>query len=322
MSVRAARLISLVLLLQARGRLTAQQLADEVGVSVRTIYRDAEALHAAGIPLYTELGPGGGFRLVGGHRTQLTGLTADEARALFLAGLPGPAGRLGLDAGTTALKLRAALPAPLRERADQLSERFHLDAPGWYHDGDDAPLLGEVATALWEQRLIRVRYRSWTGEATRELEPWGIVLKGGKWYLVAGAAPARTYRVQQVRTADILDATFERPAGFSLPEWWQEHLAEFRAGLYQGEARIRLTPAGVERMREVLGSTICTAADATAALLPDGRVEAVVPIESTTHAHTEFLKLGAEVEVLAPDPLRRALAETARRLGEIYRENG
>src|ERR1700733_3360998 len=136
--MRASRLVSMLLLLQTRGRLTAQDLADTLEVSVRTIYRDVLSLHAAGIPLYGDAGHGGGYQLLDGYRTRLTGLTADEAETLGLAGLPSAAAELGLGTAAAAaqLKLRAALPAELRERSARIEERFHLDAPGWYYDGD------------------------------------------------------------------------------------------------------------------------------------------------------------------------------------------
>src|ERR1700691_3588804 len=136
--MRASRLVSMLLLLQTRGRLTAQQLADELEVSVRTIYRDAEALNAAGVPVYGDAGPAGGYQLLAGYRTRLTGLTAAEAEALQFAGMPGPAAELGLGTvlATAQLKLDAALPEGLRERSARIQERFFLDAPGWYHDGD------------------------------------------------------------------------------------------------------------------------------------------------------------------------------------------
>jgi predicted DNA-binding transcriptional regulator YafY len=150
--MRASRLVSILLLLQTRGRLTAQQLADALEVSVRTIYRDAESLHTAGVPLYGDSGPAGGYQLLGGYRTRLTGMTAAEAEALSLAGIPRAAAELGLGTvlATAQLKLQAALPAELRERAGRIQERFHLDAPGWYHHGDTSPYLAAVADAVWE----------------------------------------------------------------------------------------------------------------------------------------------------------------------------
>src|SRR6187397_3368241 len=158
--MRASRLVQLLLLLQARGRTTAAVLATELEVSERTIHRDVEALSAAGIPIYAERGPHGGVRLVEGYRTRLTGMTEDEARALFLSGLPGPAAELGLGTVMTAarLKVLAALPPELRSRASRLVERFHLDATGWFHTGEEAPLLGTLSEAVWESHAVDIVY--------------------------------------------------------------------------------------------------------------------------------------------------------------------
>ncbi|GAB3816145.1 helix-turn-helix transcriptional regulator [Micromonospora zhanjiangensis] len=324
--MRASRLLSILLLLQARGRLTAAQLAAELEVSVRTVYRDVESLHAAGIPLYGEAGHAGGYQLVDGWRTRLTGLTEAEAGSLFLAGLPGPAAELGYGAvlATLKLKLSAALPAELADRAARVQERFHLDAPGWYSDGDPSPHLAATADAVWEQRRIRVRYRSWRGDAERTLEPYGLVLKGGRWYAVArtvgGSRPGpATYRINQVLALTATDECFDRPADFDLAGWWHAHVRDFRTRLHQDEARIRLSPAGRRRLREVAADPVVRAVDDTAeAPDADGWVTARVPIESLTHAHGDFLRLGAEVEVLSPAPLRARIAETARGLAALY----
>ncbi|MEU3189817.1 WYL domain-containing protein [Streptomyces sp. NPDC006992] len=188
--MRADRLLSLLLLLQNRGRMTAPELAADLGVSVRTVYRDIEALSTCGVPVYADRGPAGGYRLMDGYRTRLTGLTDSEAGSLFLSGLPGPVRDLGLGAvlATAQLKVRAALPAPLAEHSRLVQDRFHLDAPAWFRDPDPVPFLPTVARAVWEQRVLRVRYRSWRGEARRALRPLGIVLKGGIWYTVAVTA--------------------------------------------------------------------------------------------------------------------------------------
>ncbi|MEW2219845.1 WYL domain-containing protein [Streptomyces sp. NPDC006990] len=192
--MRADRLLSLLLLLQNRGRMTAPELAAELDVSVRTVYRDIEALSGAGVPVHADRGPAGGFRLLAGYRTRLTGLTGSEAGSLFLSGLPGPVRELGLGAvlATAQLKVRAALPAPLAEHSRLVQDRFHLDAPAWFRDPDPVPFLPTVARSVWEQRELRVCYRRWRGEARRTLHPLGIVLKGGIWYMVAVTAEPDT----------------------------------------------------------------------------------------------------------------------------------
>lgn len=199
--MRADRLLTLLLLLQNRGPLTAPVLAAELEVSVRTVHRDIEALGAAGVPVLAERGPAGGYRLVEGYRTRLTGLTETEAGSLFLAGAPGPARDLGLGAALAAaqLKLQAALPSGSLERARRVQDRFHLDAPAWFREADPVPWLGDLARAVCEQRVLRCEYRRWSGEVRRELRALGLVLKGGIWYLVAAAPDLpRTYRVGAV----------------------------------------------------------------------------------------------------------------------------
>ena len=245
--MRASRLLSLLLLLQTRGRLTAAELAQEPEVSIRTVYRDVEALGAAGVPLYADRGPTGGYQLLDGYRTRLTGLTGDEAAALALAGIPGPAAELGLGALLAAaqLQVQATLPAGLRERIAQLGERFLLDAPGWSHIGEETPHLAEVAEAVWQQRAIRVRYQRWNGsvgEAT--LEPLGIVLKAGIWYLVAqGRGKARTYRVSRLLELTMLDDGFARPADFNLAAFWRTFAERFRASLLSRRGDRQILPS-------------------------------------------------------------------------------
>ena len=207
----------MLMLLQARGRMTGADLARELEVSVRTIYRDALSLQIAGVPLVAESGHDGGYELSGGYRTNLTGLTADEAAALFLAGMPGPAMDLGMGESVSTLqrKLVAALPVEQRQSATRMSRCFHLDAPGWYQDTDRPRHLPAVTDAVLHDQRIRVRYSSWERESTKTLEPLGLVLKGGRWYLVATSTRPRnnpsTYRVDQIVGMTVLDQRFERP---------------------------------------------------------------------------------------------------------------
>jgi predicted DNA-binding transcriptional regulator YafY len=324
--MRASRLLSLLLLLQNRGRMTAQQLASELEVSVRTIYRDVEALSAAGIPLYGDAGHAGGYQLLGGYRTRLTGLTAAEAEALFLSGLPGPAAELGLGSVLAAatLKLQAALPAPLRGNADRLAERFYLDAPGWYRRPEDVPHLPAVASAVWERQVIQVTYQRWKepAEVTRRLEPHGLVLKAGAWYVVARCDGAmRTYRVDQIVAATPCDCGFTAEPGFDLASHWHGYLADFHRQLHTGHAVIRLSDNGVRRMRHLLSAAAVTAVEtAGVANAGDagGWVCARVPIESADLALADFLRLGADIEILEPAELREQAARTIQAMAAIY----
>lgn len=304
--------------------MTASQLAGELEVSVRTIYRDVESLHAAGVPLYGEAGPDGGYQLLDGYRTRLTGLTRAEAESLFLAGLPGPAAELGLGAVVAAaqLKLMAALPAELRDRAGRISGRFHLDAPGWYRDADETPHLATVAEAVWNERIIEVRYRRWKApqEITRIMQPYGLVLKAGRWYLVAHRADrVATYRVSQILDLVALDEQFSRPDGFDLAGYWRSYLDEFEARRHLGEAVIRLSPAGRQRVGGLLGIAAGRAVHRTAQSPDDhGWTRAVIPIETIAHAAGELLRLGADVEVLEPAALRERIIQTIGELALTY----
>ncbi|MEV4482043.1 helix-turn-helix transcriptional regulator [Micromonospora coxensis] len=322
--MRASRLVSLLLFLQARGRMTAQELADELEVSVRTVYRDVESLGAAGVPVYADRGPAGGYRLLGGYRTRLTGMTSDEAAALFLAGMPGPAAELGLGAVLTAaeLKLRAALPADLAAQGDRIRQRFHLDAPGWFRDPEPTPHLSALADAVWSERLVEVRYQRWKRprEVTRVLAPLGVVLKAGRWYLVARVdTEVRTYRVAAVLALTVLDERFSRPVDFDLAAFWREWAERYERGVYRDEAQVRVTVAALEFMGYVFPPAMSRAARAAAGEPDaDGWVRTTVPIESVRHGHTELLKLGAQVQVLAPAELREMVAATAHAMVALY----
>jgi predicted DNA-binding transcriptional regulator YafY len=245
--VKSSRLLSILLLLQNRGRMTAAQLAAELEVSVRTVYRDIEALHASGVPLYGDAGHAGGYELLGGYRTRLTGFNATEAEALFLSGIPGPAAELGMASAlaTAQLKLHAALPPELRAQADRMRSRFHLDAPGWYAPDSDVPYLTQVAEAVWQSQVLDVRYRRWKTptDVDRRLEPYGLVLKAGRWYLIAAPGP-RTYRVDQIIDLRAREETFQPPPDFDLAGYWQRYRDDFLSGLYTGCGRGPPLPGG------------------------------------------------------------------------------
>ncbi|MFC7535223.1 helix-turn-helix transcriptional regulator [Actinoplanes sp. GCM10030250] len=322
--MRASRLISLLLLLQDRGRLTAQQLAGELEVSVRTVYRDVEALAASGVPVYAELGAGGGYQLLDGYRTRLTGLTPQEAGSIFLAGVPDAAAELGLGAvlTTAELKLRAALPARLNRHVDEIRDRFHLDAAGWFRETETHPHLAALAGAVWNRRRCRMRYQRWRvpREVDRLIDPLGIVLKAGVWYFVARVEEdLRTYRVATILDLDVLDETFDRPGDFDLAATWAQWAADFERRLHRDVATVRLAPAALDRIPYLM--TRAMARNVDDRLGPpeaDGWTTVTLPIESVRHAHAEFLRLGADVEVLEPAELRELMRTSAAAMAELY----
>ncbi|MFD6416264.1 helix-turn-helix transcriptional regulator [Streptomyces sp. NPDC060194] len=324
--MRADRLLSLLLLLQQRGRMTAPELAAELEVSVRTVYRDVEALSASGVPVYADRGPAGGYRLTDGYRTRLTGLTDDEADSLSLAGTPGAAAALGLGAelATAQLKLAAALPAGAGERSRRIQERFHLDAPAWFRDADPVPCLAAIADAVWRQRVVRARYRRWGGESREgEMHPLGLVLKGGNWYLVARAGPdIRSYRVSRMLTAEVAAETFERPPGFDLAAHWQESTRRLEAAVVQQTARVRLSARGMRLLPMMFGAAGARAVEAAGEPDAEGRVETDLDVETPAVAVGDLLRLGLDAEVLAPAALRSAVADVATRLAERYGGRG
>ncbi|CAM5434151.1 transcriptional regulator [Streptomyces spiroverticillatus] len=322
--MRADRLLSLLLLLQNRGRMTAPQLAEELEVSVRTVYRDIEALGASGVPVRADRGPDGGYELMAGYRTRLTGLTRAEAESLFLAGAPGPAHDLGLGAvlATARLKLQAALPAELADRARVLEDRFHLDAPAWFREADPVPYLSEVSHAVWEQRTLAVDYRRWRGEVRRVLDPLGLVLKGGIWYLVARAdgsdEAVRTYRVSRFLSVRETGEVFERPAGFALAAYWEESSRRMEAMRYQGVAELRVAPESLKLLPALFGAAGAEALAEAGAGDEEGWVRVELRVESTSVAVADLLRLRDGAEVLGPPELRAAVADTVAALAARY----
>jgi predicted DNA-binding transcriptional regulator YafY len=322
--MRASRLVQLLLLLQTKGKLTASRLAEELEVSVRTIYRDIEALSGAGVPIYAESGPGGGVRLVDGYRTRLTGLTAEEAEALALSGLPGAASELGLGTVLAAaqLKVDAALPPELRSRAVRMRERFHLDAPGWFAREEPVPHLAALSRAVWEERRLEVRYRKWDGEVRRVLDPLGLVLKAGVWYLVAASGRARsmrTFRVSRVLAVRELDEDVVRPPDFDLASHWAAAGEAFFEIMSQVVVRVRVRRSHLGWFRHVLDPAAAQEAleDATEAG-PDGWCETTLRMEHLDHAAHELLRFGGDLEVLDPPELRDRMATIAADLAARY----
>ncbi len=319
--MRASRLVTLLLLLQTRGRLTAAELAAELEVSIRTVHRDVEALGQAGVPIYAERGPHGGIRLVDGYRTRLTGMTPEEAEALFLSGIPGPAAELGLGTVVTAAKLKvlASLPPELRTRASRLVERFHLDASGWFQAGEPVPHLGTLSEAVWETRRVEVDYERGDRRVTRVLEPLGLVLKAGVWYLVAATDDqVRTYRVSRVSAARPLTERFERPATFDLAAFWTEASAAYEREASRVAVSVRVRPDRMDALRQAVGDRAVDAATRLSEPDPEGWTRLRLTMDWPEEVPGRLLGMGADLEVLDPAEIRTRLLETARATLERY----
>ncbi|HEY5009259.1 MAG TPA: YafY family protein [Caulobacteraceae bacterium] len=319
--MRASRLLSILTTLQAKGRVTAQALADACEVSLRTVYRDIDALSEAGVPVYSERGPEGGYRLLDGYRTRLNGLSREEAEALFLTGLPGPAALLGLGgilAGAE-MKLLAALPADLRRSAETMRARFHLDAAGWFDDLEQPPVLPELTAATWRQAPILMRYRGRKDAVERRVDPLGLVLKNGVWYLIGRVGEdLRTYRVSRIESLTVLDETFLPPPGFDLQAHWQANAESFEDTLYGDHASVRLSPLGLQRASRLTRARARAVAETAGPPDTDGWRQAQLPIESLREGVSVLSMLGAEAEVLGPPELRAAMTELAAAMSRLY----
>jgi predicted DNA-binding transcriptional regulator YafY len=322
--VRASRLVTVLLLLQSRGQLTAAELAAELEVSERTIHRDVDALSASGVPVYAERGPHGGIRLVDGYRTRLTGLTGDEAEALFLAGIPGPAAELGLSTVVAAaqLKVLASLPPELRTRASRLVERFHLDAGDWFRASQPVPHLAALSDAVWSSTRIAIDYWRDDEIVQRVLEPLGLVLKAGTWYVVAVVdGQVRTYRISRVAAAAPTTERFERPEGFDLGAYWAESTAAYERDVPRVDVEIRVRPDRLDRLRSAVGNPVIQAAETLTEPDPEGWLRMRLRLDWPEDAARTLLSAGRWVEVLEPPEIRARVAASARAVAQRYADD-
>jgi predicted DNA-binding transcriptional regulator YafY len=301
--------------------MTAAELARELEVSERTVHRDVEALSASGVPIYADRGAHGGIRLVDGYRTRLTGMTAEEAEALFLAGMPGPAAELGLGTVVAAaqLKVLASLPPELRARASRLVERFHLDAGDWFRASQPVPFLAALSDAVWNATRIAIEYDRGDGPVRRVLEPLGLVLKAGIWYVVAAVeGQVRTYRVSRVVAVEIGGGPFDRPAGFDLAGYWAESAAAYERDVPRIDVDVRVRPDRVDRLRSAVGSAAVDSAEHLPEADPDGWLRLRLRLGWPDEVPGLLLRAGRWVEVTAPPEVRARVAATARAIAERY----
>jgi predicted DNA-binding transcriptional regulator YafY len=303
--MRASRLVSLLLMLQTRGQLTALELAERLEVSERTVQRDAQALAEAGVPIVSIRGPAGGYRLERGYRTKLTGLDAAEAEALFV----GPAAELGLgrELAAARLKLLASLPPELQERADRAARLFHVDTRGWFREQDRVPHLPVIAGALWRGRRLEIRYRERATVVSRRLDPLGLVLKAGVWYLLAKRrGEERVYRVSRIVSARERAEPSTRPPDFDLAAAWVERSQAFERSRTPIEVTVRVPRS---QLRYLRAARVVEEAE---------RPTVIAQFDGLEHALHSLLAYGAQAEVLAPRTLRRRIAAAAAETVALY----
>lgn len=312
-----------MMLLQARGRMSAPALAQALEVSTRTILRDVDELSAAGVPIWGDRGRSGGFQLKAGWSTQLTGLTQPEVQALFLAGLPTAATELGLGTAATSARLKvvAALPDEWREQANNVSSRLHIDPVDWYRSTETPVALQEVASAVWRSVRLKIQYKSWRGVSKREVDPFGLVLKAGTWYLVArpvGKPEALTFRLANIQSANTLPQRFKRPARFDLAAHWKASTQRFEAEQYKHSAHIVASPRAQNWLANGRVKAVALPDAPRDAKLPSDWAHFLLPMESVEHGVRQLLGFGAEVKVIAPPALRAALLHELGRLNAAY----
>ena len=317
--MKSSRLLEILLLLQARGQVTAAELAQRLEVSARTVYRDAEALSAAGVPIYTERGRAGGIRLLPGYRTDVTGLTQDEARALFVLSTGGAQQDLGLGnaARSAILKVMRAVPEPFRPAATATSQRILVDPAGWMRGGEPAGHLEVLQAAVFSGRRVRLGYRS-SGQrepSERMVDPYGLVCKAGIWYLVADQrGEPRLFRVSRVVSAHVADDPVRRRDGAELATLWEtlRRQVEDRPGGLAVTVRVR---------RSVLDmfGRICAAHLAGTARDDADPEWAVVPLRFVAvPAARTLLSFGGDVEVISPPEVQADLAGVAAQVVAQY----
>ena len=308
--------------IQLRGRATAPELARDLEVSIRTIHRDIESLCQAGVPVIIDRGRFGGFSLAKGYRTQLTGLTGPEAQALPFLGLEAAAA-LGLAESADAawLKVLAALPTTTGEGARRIRDRFHIDPVDWYQRIPTPPHLRAVAMATWSNTRIRIDYESWNSRGERTIDPLGLVLKAGHWYLVAARPDGgriSIYKIENVRNVRSLGEISRPPRNFSLAQAWRSEVSRFESSLKCIQATLRVAPRALSRIERLGGEN--AEAIRKANPRPDGWRVAGVWIETIQHAASLLLGFGTDIEVIAPGELRREILDRARGVYELYRK--
>ncbi|GLV60476.1 transcriptional regulator [Dictyobacter sp. S3.2.2.5] len=320
--MRADRLLTILLLLQARGRMTARELAERLEVAERTIYRDLQALGQAGIPVYAEAGTGGGYSLIEEYQTRLTGLTKSEVRALAPSQSPGPLHDLGLGSALEAalLKLEAALSPHWHGDMDTVKRSIHLDSTGWLWTNEPVPFLSLLNEALWLGQKVEVDYCRHDGQVRRRIiDPYGLVAKSTAWYLVGAVeGQVRLFRVSRVRAVTLLTEGSQRPRDFDVRAYWETWQRSLEAGYTPYVVRLRLSPAGSQQLFESVDETVRLSMREEPIPDEQGWHHIAMTFSSLRHAQAIALGMGNLLEVLEPLELRESIRAQARQITALY----
>lgn len=323
--MRADRLLSLLMLLQGRGRMTAAELAKELEVSERTIYRDVTALGTSGVPVTTEPGPGGGISLMEQYRSDLTGLTSDEVQALFMLSIPSPMMDLGLDQRLQGAmrKLSAALPATLKRHEESIRQRIHIDGDSWDKAGATVPHLLSLQQAVWGDNLLEIEYRSFLGDRigplTAKIAPYGLVAKAGSWFLIAFRIDhIDVLQVERILTANVNERRFDRPADFDLVSFWRAWWKENQDRRPRYDVIVRVSADLRPYLSNVFGESVEIKKADEGEEDESGWSTWKLVFSSFDEARGRILALGRAVQVVEPLSLRRSVIDYAQQIAEMY----
>jgi predicted DNA-binding transcriptional regulator YafY len=320
--MRADRLISIVMLLQTRERMTAEELSQELEVSPRTIYRDITALNIAGIPIYSDRGPGGGIALLESYRTSLTGMSEDEAKALFMMSIPQALVDLGYSQKlkSALLKLAVAMPAGQQMMQAHTQQRIYLDSTPWTQKDEPAPHIGIIHHAVWQDKLVRLVYQgNFDTQIEAEIAPLGLVAKMNTWYLVGmDRGYVRVIKIEDILRVDILDQVFTRDKDFNLATFWKEwcKASQERRSVYI--VQIKVAPELFSKLHLYLGEVAKYTISDTEPVDSKGWRVVIILFENFFRARESILNFGNAAEVLEPEALKLSVIDFAKQIVDFY----
>lgn len=320
--MRADRLISMILLLQGRKRMTAKELSEELEVCIRTIYRDIDALSLAGIPVYAVEGPGGGYSLVENYRTSLNGLSRQEIEAFFMLAIPGALEDLGIakQLKSTILKLSSAFPALFSSSSEYVKNRLYLDPSRWFENHHPSSFMKILQEAVWKDKRMEMLYKK-TSSAGKSItvSPYALVAKNGVWYLVAESDRGmRVYRVSRIIEMNLLDAGFTRNSDFDLEIFWKHWVEQYRQILPEYRVRMEVDEKKLLQLGRITSSDFL---DAVKSGVKNGRGNRIVEyvFERMEEARMYLLGLGDAVTILDPHELKTELIALVSKISKNYK---